>query len=251
MPNTEIVIPVSRHYHWLVRPALYLCRKYFNVPITFLSDRPKSDCHAIEAFPLDMRLYHHGQVPGDCGKRLKEALCQIEAPLVALILSDMLPIRSVDMAAFYVLEQFMLEHDDVARGNLYSGTTGLDVACEVRRHGELLNRDPWLFILKIPADNTSVISQMGSTSLLPALWRKDFLLEFIEDQWWLDEIELPGQYKFMAQDKWYSVTTLPSLMDVCHLHFTSRPEMVKLSEIKNEGDRQFVEQFVPWGFVVE
>lgn len=253
MNNTEIVIPVTRHYHWLVEPALYLHEKYFDLPVTFLSDRPIPGAVAVEAFPRDMQLYHHGQGAGNCGKLLKDALLQIDNPLVTITMSDMLPVSPVDMAAFEVLERYMLEHPGVARGNLYSGDPPRrwEFASLIKHHGELLFEDPRLSILKIPADNHSLIGQMGSTSLNPGLWRRDFLLEFVEDAWWLDSIELPGQYKFIAQDKWYSVATLPPLMDVCHLHYTSSPEMIKLSEIKNEEDRKFVERFVPEGFAIE
>jgi hypothetical protein len=252
--STENIVLVTRHYHWLVEPVIYFHHKYFDLPITFLSDRPIPGNKVIEAFPYDMAIYKRAGEK-EVGRLLKDAIRQVNKPLLAITLTDMLPIHPVDMEAFHVLESYMLGHPDVARGNLFSGNAEItpnrgDVARLTRDLGRVLQDDPRLSILTIPANTVSVISNLCCTTLVPAIWSKEFLLDFIEDDWGFDSIELPGKYKYKKQDRWHSILTLPALLDVAHLCYTGAPTMVKLSEIVDDEDREYVAQFVPDRFEV-
>ena len=93
------------------------------------------------------------------------------------------------------------------------------------------------------------IGQIGATSLLPALWRRDFLLEFAEDDWTFDHIEL-AQDKFYRQTKWHSVGILPGPFVDGHVCYTASPNEARLSTIPNEEDQAFVAQFVPAGYQI-
>lgn len=235
LPNTEIIAYVTGRYHWLVEPLLYLYKKYFDVPLTFFSDRPIEGCNAIEVFPRNMRIY---QEP--CGKLIKDALSRIDKPIVSITLMDMLPISMVDIGKFRILAKYMAEHANVARGNLYAAVDSIAISSR-----DMLHEGDGFSIRKLSSKQHG---QIGATSILPAIWRKDFLLEFIEDAWTFDAIELPGQHKFMAQDKWYSIAMLPGLYKCCHLCYTAHKNLVRLSTIPNMEDRAFVAQFVPEGF---
>jgi len=199
---------------------------------------PSTDQHigqkAIEVFPLDMLLYHE-----PCGKLIKDALQRVDKQIIMLGLMDFLPIGKADLRSLEVPEQYMIGDCRVARGNIWAGADNI-----VKSSGELLYEEDGCSIMKLSSKDHG---QIGATSLLPALWRKDFLLEFIEDSWTFDALELPGQYKFMAQDKWYSIGMLPGVFDECHLCYTRDRYEVKLSTIKDEEDRTFVERYVPEG----
>ena len=75
-------------------------------------------------------------------------------------------------------------------------------------------------------------------------------MEFVEDEWALDAIEIPGQYKFADQGKWFSVCTTPSLLEVCHLCYTRDKNVVELTSVKDEKDRELISKYIPYGFRV-
>lgn len=237
--RTEFIILVTGSYHWLVPPLLHFYEKYMPVPLTFFSDRPISGCNAIEVFPRDMRIYKE-----ECGKRIKDALLDVRNEIVMFGYMDILPILPVDLRLLEVLAQFMEDHALIARGNLWAEADHVCSAGELVVHGEGYE------IRKLPRDDPQ-IGQIGCTSLLPALWRKDFLLDFIEDRWTFDTIEYPGQRKFERQRKWFSVALLPGLFTSCHLMYTGAPNVARLSTIPDPEDRAFVAQFVPSGYRVE
>jgi hypothetical protein len=144
------------------------------------------------------------------------------------------------MNQFAILEQFMINNPDVARGNL-SGYDGQIV------HQEKLVDIDGLGIYKISKFDPH-IGLIGSTSLNPALWNREFLLEFIEDDWPLDKIEIPGNIKFQNQSKWYSIGTVPSLLESSHLCYTSQQNVVRLSEV-NDEDKHLIT--IPDGFEID
>jgi hypothetical protein len=236
-------------------PDMYFYHKYFDVPVTFLSDRPIPGCKFIEAFPRDIVLYKNETRLG-VGKMIKDALCKIDSRFVIIMMTDIFPVRPVDIDAVTLLAQYMVEHPNVARGNLFSGFDeygGSGNAAFLRNlalQSIPITTSP-LDIRTIPSDNTSNVGPIGSTHLGPALWNKDFLLEFIEDDWYLDTIEFPGQRKFQRQRKWYSIVTIPPLMDIGHLCITAAPRLVRLSTIEDKEDRDVIARFIPEGFEVE
>jgi hypothetical protein len=238
LPEVELIVFVTRQYHWLVEPLLYMYRRDLDVSLTFFSDRPIEGCNAIEVFPRDMRLYQES-----CGYLIKDALREIDKSLVAFLTMDILPTGKVDVAKLQQLMDYMLGNERVSRGHLCASYESQIKNCE-----EVLWSDPDLSIVKIPYMNQH-IGQLGATSLTPALWRRDFLLEFIEDGWTWDNIELPGCNKFMAQAQWYSrwyaIGTIPCLLPTGHLCYTSDKRIVRISNIPNEEDRAFVTQFAP------
>jgi len=255
MPLFEVVIPVTRHFHWMDEADVYFYRKYFDVPVTFLSDRPMPGYRFIETFPKDAVLYKNKKKLG-IGRMIKNALRRIDSRFIIIMMTDIFPVNPVDIDAVTVLAQYMIEHPDVARGNLFSGF------CEYGGDKNAAFLDGLvtqsvpitttpLDIRRIPPDNHSNMGPIGSTHMGPALWSKEFLLEFIEDAWYLDTLEYPGQKKFIEQNKWRSIITVPALMDIGHLCITAAPRLVRLSTIENEEDRAFIAQFVPKGFDVE
>lgn len=134
---------------------------------------------------------------------------------------------------------------NAARGNLWAPADNI-----VKSSKEIVQEGKD-YSIRMLSSTDPHIGQIGSTSLLPALWRTDFLLEFIEDDWTFDAIELPGQHKFIAQSKWHSVGILPGLFESCHLCYTADKSVVKLSTILNAEDRAYTAQFVPGGFRIE
>jgi len=239
LQNTEFIILVTGRYHWLIPALAYFHGKYMPVPLTLFSDRLVEGFNAIEVFPLDMHIY---QEP--CGKLIKDALQRIDKPVVMFGYMDLLPSRKVDLRLLEVLEQYMMDDSHAARGNLWAPADN-----SVKSSNDILREGDGFSIRKLPSTDQH-IGQIGSSSLLPALWRKDFLLEFIEDGWTFDAIEYPGQHKFMAQNKWYSVAMLPGLVETCHMCYTSDKRIVRLSTILNEEDRAYVSQFVPeWAII--
>ena len=236
MLNTEFVIFVTGRYHWLLEPLLYFYEKYMPVPLTFFSDRPIEGCNAVEVFSKDMRIYHE-----PCGKLIKDALRNLKKPIVMFGYMDLLPIREVDLRLLGILEQYMAGNCHVARGNLWAGAQW-----QIQPFPVILEH-PGFTIHKLPATGSG-IGAVGSTTLLPALWRVDFLLDFIEDDWPLDRIESIGPTKFSQQSWWYSIATFPGLFDMCHLLLTASPYLARLSTIPNVQDRAYVAQFVPEGY---
>lgn len=234
LQDTEFIISGTGRYHWLLKPLLYLYGKYMPVPLLFFSDRLTEGINAVVVFSPYMRAYHE-----PCGKLIKDALQRLDKSIVMLGFMDFLPIKKVDLRLLEVLEQYMIRDCCVARGNIWAPADKTVMSSK-----ELLCEGEGFSILKL---SSKIHGQIGATSLLPALWRRDFLLEFVEDDWTLDAIELPGQYKFMAQSKWYSVGILPGLFYECHLCYTADRNEVRLSTIKNKEDRAYVAQFVPEG----
>ncbi len=240
LQNVEMIPFVTRHYHWLVKPLLYMYGKYFDVPFTFFSDRPINGYNVIEAFPRDMYIYKK-----PCGSLIKDALRQIDKPIVAIILVDEFPIHSVDMDKFQLLVQYMIDDTRVARGNLSTSPQW-----HIQHCNDVLCTYPELSIVKIPSDHPH-IGQIGSSSLnSPSLWRRDFLLEFIQDDWQFDNIEVPGCNIFAEQNKWYSIGTISAIVDVCALCYTRDPTEVWLSHIPCAEDREYISRFVPEGFKI-
>lgn len=239
--NTEFIIIVTERFHWLIEPLQYMYERYFPVPLTFFSDRLIEGGNAIEVFPRDMQIYRE-----PCGRLVKDALRGIDKPLVFFGYMDLLPIHLVDLQLLKFLETYMKRHSGIARGNLWSQADN-----SVKNALEWDPRGKGGFgILDLPKDDPH-IGQIGCASLLPALWRKDFLLEFIEDGWTFDQVESTGQHKFAAQDKWHSVAMLPGLFDSCHLCYTSDATIARTSTIPDAEDRAFVERFVPAGMRIE
>jgi len=257
--DVEWVVPVTRHYHWLIKPMIMLCKKYLDIPITFWSDRPIPDLDrkhkAMEIFRLDSAIYRES-----VGDLIKNALNQIEKPIVAIILIDMLPQNMVDLNRLELLKCFMLEYP-IARGNLHFARNYED---QFKKYintytSDVLVRINNFYISKISCYH-ELLSQIGSTSLLPALWNRKFLLEFIEDHWSFDKLELPGQYKFMGhkhdhncpygsyvewdRKNWFSVCTYPALYDNAHLCFTRAQDLVEIKNLKKE-DKEYVMPYVP------
>ncbi len=232
--NTEFVAFVTRQYHWLTNPLIIAYYKYFNVPITFLTDRQMNIPHFHKqsiCFPMDCKLYGQG-----VGRTIKDELMKINKPIIGMVFMDFIPQKKMDFEKLAVLEDYML-NNKVARCNLWDAVEGQINNYPVEKSIDGLN------IVKIPKED----GQIGCTSLMPALWNKEFLLEFIEDTWQLDHIELPGQHKFLAQNTWYSIGSVPSLFRVGHTCYTADLKEARVSTIKEE-DRCFIEPFVPKEF---
>lgn len=236
MDNTEFIIFVTGKYHWLIQPLLYFYKKYMPVPLTFFSDRLIDGQNVIEVFPKDMRVYWE-----PCGKLIKDALKKVNKPIVVFGYMDLLPIRPVDLRLLGIFEQFMIRNKTAARGNLWAGADKGVQSCR-----DYVQAGTGYSIRRLPKEDPEIAS-IGTTSLLPAIWRTDFLLDFIEDDWSLDAIESKGPAKFIYQSKWYSVAMLPGLFDPCHLCYTADQSEVRLSTIPDAEDRAFVSQFVPIG----
>lgn len=245
MSSYEAVVFVTRQYHWLVKPLEAMVEKYMGIPLTFLSDRPIETKHrVIEAFPFDCKLYGE-----PVGAKVKAALAQIQAHNILFFFADFLPQKPVDMKGLDALSRFMEINGSVARANLWS-----DVQEQIKNQvteniSALLGIYEELMIIKLDQYNQH-IGQIGSTSLMPALWSKAFLMEFIEDNWTLDNIELPGQKKFAEQSKWFSIGTHPGLLQIAHLCFTSDLNMVRLTQMKDE-DKEIVIPHIPQHFRIE
>jgi len=239
--DTQFIIYVTRHYHWLVEPVAYFYKKYLDVPLLFFSDRPIPGHDAKVIFPLDFPLYETS-----CGHMVKEALRQVQKPLVTIGMMDLLPCAPVNMDWLATLEWHMARDENVARGNLWSGAQWTIQNAK----GKIIFGDD-LFEIKVLDPLDPDVGQIAATSLMPALWRRDFLLDFIEDDWFLDSIELPGQTKFAEQNHWYSVGTFPGLVDYCHMCYTSDKKIVRTSTIPDAEDRAFVEALVPQEFNIE
>lgn len=91
----EWIVFVTRHYHFLVKPFITLCDKYFDVPLTFFSDRPIPDLNprhkVMQVFPLDCALYRE-----PCCNYIRKGLEQIQSPLISIQLIDQLLQDKVD-----------------------------------------------------------------------------------------------------------------------------------------------------------
>ena len=233
--NTEFVILVTGRYHWLVKPLLYFYEKYMPVPLTFFSDRPIEGCNAIEVFPHGIEIYRE-----PCGRLVKDALQKLDKPLLMFGYMDMLPKTEVYLQFLAILERYMLDHANVARCNLWA-----DAQWQIRDF-PVIAEYPGLSIHKLPGNDPG-LGSIGSTHLAHALWSKDFLVEFIEDQWTFDMIESKGPEKFCRQQRWYSIGTFPGLVNICHLCFTADQNEVRLSTIPDVRDREYVSRFIPEG----
>lgn len=240
---TEAVVFVTRQYHWLVEPLITLTDKHLGIPLNFLSDRPIDvpEGHKVtQCFPKDCKLYSE-----PCGKYIKDAIYDFHKPLLLFFFADFLLQKKVDFDKLRILELYMLKHADVARGNLYSGAEA-QIKGHAQEHPEDIVKYQEIDIVKLPKS----IGQIGSTSLLPAMWSREFILEFMGDNWQLDHIELPGQHEFEKQSKWHSIGTVPALFDIAHLCYTSDLEMARLTQMKEE-DREIVRPHIPKNFKVE
>jgi len=236
MDDVEFIIFVTGRFHWLKTAVTYFYGKYFDVPLTFFSDRPMDGVNAVEVFPRDMHIYNE-----PCGKRIKDALAQLDKPLVMFGYMDLLPIREVNLELVQVLANYMLDRGNIARGNLWAEIQ------ERVRYYPIVFGQAGLSIHYISADDPH-IAGIGSTHLIHALWSREFLLGFIEDGWTLAAVERDGPTKFRKQGHWTSIATYPGLVSLCHLCYTAAPNEVRLSTIEDAEDRAYVAQFVPGGY---
>ncbi len=240
--NIEWIVFVTRHYHFLVEPFIKLCDKYFDVPLTFFSDRPIANIDkrhkVLEVFPFDCALYRE-----PCCNYIRKGLEQIQSPIISIQLIDQLLQASVDKSQISILEKFML-HNNIARGNVCSGFDS-----HIMSDGSnILHREGEASIVYVSPSNQH-ISTIGATNLLPALWNKQFLLEFMEDHWSFDVIEMPGTVKFAKQtkegtNKWISVGIVPAPWRTAHLIYTRDTNLVELTML-NQEDRQLVQPHIP------
>jgi len=242
MQSFEAVVFVTRQYHWLVKPLEVMVEKYLNIPLTYLSDRPIETKHkVIEAFPLDCKLYAE-----PVGAKVKAALSQITAPNLLFFFADFIPQEPVDMEKLNALSDFMVENPNVARANLWNA-----VQEQIKSHcaestDRLMETVGEMKIIKIATS----MGQIGSTSLMPAIWSKQFIIEFMGDDWQLDHIEVPGQKRFEEQSKWFSIGTHPGLLQIAHLCYTRDLKKVHLTQLKEE-DRPIFRAHIPPDFSVE
>jgi hypothetical protein len=234
--DVAYIILVTGRFHWLLEPLTYFYEKYMPVPLLFFSDRPIDGHNYKQVFPHNMAIYNE-----PCGQIVKRALRELGEHFVVFGYMDIWPVNPVNLNYVAKLERYMRDNPCVSRGNLWS-----DVDNQVKTYGELVWTDGAFSIVRLPKS----IGGVGCSHLMPAIWSKDFLLEFIEDQWSFDAIELPGQYKFQRQEKWHTVGTIPSLFDICHLCYTADKTEARLSTIRNEQDRQYVRQFVPKEYTI-
>lgn len=235
MDSTAFIIFVTGKYHWLMEPLIYLHEKYMPVPLIFFSDRPVPGQDTIVMFSHDSALYK-----GPCWAKIKDGLREVGKPLVYFGYMDILPKHRVRLDLLDIFEQYMLKDQRAARGNLWSEGNNVVLPHPIVEEGEG-------YSIRTLPKNDPHVGQLGSTSLLPALWSTEFILEFADDSWTLDAMERYGQDKFIAQDKWHSVSMVPGLMDTFHLCYTATPNEVRLSTILNAEDRAYVSRYVPQG----
>jgi hypothetical protein len=156
--------------------------------------------------------------------------------------------EKVNQSQIAIIENFMLRNPIISRVNL-------DSSCQSQIHNNMLEnpkdilyQENDLSIVYIsPFDKH--IGLVGSTHLMPAIWNKEFLLEFIEDKWTWDATERPGCHKFEEQtrqnkNRWKSVATYPSQFILAHLLYTRDPNLVELRWVKEE-DKQLVQPYIP------
>ncbi len=243
------IVLVTRHYHWLVKPYIELWDRHVGLPLVFFSDRLMPDLpphhKCMVAFPENRNIYLE-----PCGSEFKQALERVDAPLVTMLLPDIMPQGFIDHTRLNSLIRFMGSGEKVARGNLYDGGhDGIVNGIAQEDPSAVLHDENGMKIIRISPTNQH-IGQLGSTSGMPALWSRKFLLEFVEDGWALDALELPGQHKFAKQGEWFSVCTTPSLLEVCHLCYTRDKRAVELTSVKDEKDRELISKYIPSGFRV-
>lgn len=225
---------VSRQYHWLHEPLTALHRKYFDVPITFFSDRLfESDHEVLKVFPEDCKLYKE-----PVGKLITDELKKIKEPIIGFIFMDFLPQEPMNFDRLNQLAEYMIDKP-IARANLWDNAQW-QIEHEIQGEKEDFN------IVRLDPKK----GQIGCTSLMPALWSRDFLIEFIEDDWQLDMIELPGEKKFLRQDKWHSIGTFPGLLNIAHLCYTSDHKLARTSSLKDE-DLKYVTPYLPENFTID
>lgn len=239
------IVLVTRHYHWLVKPYTVLWGKYVGTPLTFFSDRPIDDLpdphRCVVTFPFNHALYRQPS-----GREFKDGLRKINAPIVALLLIDEIPQNRMDHGKLSVLVDFMLREGNIARGSLDRFADSIVQQIATSEPGSV-RLDDGIKIVRVRPDHKG-IGQLGASSLKMAVWSRKFLLEFVEDGWTFDAIELPGQHKFIRQyPAWESVCPLPSLISVAHLCYTRAQDVVEAKWLKEE-DRSVVVEAIPPNF---
>jgi hypothetical protein len=244
--STEYIVFVTRHYHFLVKPFISLCDKYFDIPLTFFSDRPILDIDkrhkVMQVFPYNCALYRES-----CCNYIRRGLEQIQTPLISIQLIDQLLQRNVNKSQIAILEKFMLKNH-IARGNLCVDFQNQINNIMIQDPKTILYQEDDISIVYISPFNPH-IGTVGATHLMPALWNKQFLLEFMEDKWSFDAIEMPGAKKFTQQtkdnkNKWRSVGTNPAQFTTAHLIYTRDTNLVELTQLKPE-DRPLVQPYIP------
>ena len=230
---------ITRHYHWLLEPYVYLHDKYFNRPLTIVTDVPLTfkTKHTVMEMPEYCNHFYQDQM----GRMIKEVVNQFPEPLVTISLPDFWPCRTVDVESMEKLEKHMLTRN-IARLHLWSnyGEHGFnDIKVE--------EVDNILVKTVDPREN-----QIGATSGLLAIWNKEFLNSYYRDEWTWADFELSnGIFAKEEYDtgKWYSVITYPCLVDVNHVCLTQKKELAKLESLSDE-DKEFARPFIPQGYEV-
>ena len=234
--SLRIYCPVSRHYQWLVKPFLNLVDKYWGLPVVVISDQPLYLSSPHQYLPMPSYCQHFYKDPY-C-RMMNESLTWEGHTTAVISMVDYWPNAPVDQDVFFRLADYIHRESNIARIDL----------CHYEAGQRMYEWDTGLRIERpLPTH-----SQLGATSGLLALWRKDFLREFMENHWTFANWELDGQRKMIEDisNRWFSVTPNQPPVSINHVCVTAAPFFARLTGLTEE-DKQMARTYIPPGWQVE
>lgn len=227
MPSFEILLPITRAFHWELGPFFYLFRRFWGKRrVTILSDvDPK--------IPLTRWVETRGTVGADWGGQFSNSLmaylendCRSE--FLVILMGDYWITRPVAVHRLRTLAKFMAESPNVIRLQISVGMGAGNDSEVIQRYDGLEIKDRPEFL---------------RGSLIPGLWSKRLLLQVLEANWsiWHTEIALTQKIKASGLK---SYLVMPEIIDYAHVAKTSRDE-VNLSAFPLAAE---IDRFIPDGF---
>jgi len=239
----HICVVGTHQYQWALWPFAGLFYKYWGPgTVTYCGDRLEGELPDNLEF-VQVPAYLMGEWPWESwfGNGLRSYLETVDDPIVALFLPDHWICDMVHDDLVLALHDYMLEHEDVVRGNLTAGTP-LD------QYGELL--DTWEGIEIIGVSPTHPHASLnGGMTFCPSLWNREWLIKLLEPSWDLWQCETLGTRK-VAEEGLRAVGTRPPALRRVHGLSHRQPETVFLEGLRGE-DWALVRRHLPEGWRAE
>ena len=191
----RVILPTYRGIDWIVKAYALLHAKYWGAPVTLLAEDDYSDGQ-FEFVRPPPSLITNGTVPAaHFSDVLIWYLRQIQDTHVIIMLADYLIYRPVDLEKLIQLEEYMLLHDNVLRGQVG------DDANYCRGAQTDAYKDLVLWEGKFYEAN-----------LTPGMWNRQLLLSILKPSLTALQVEKTGQNEFFRRGGMRSVAPAPGCL---------------------------------------
>lgn len=238
----KILLLGTHDYEWCIKPFSYLFKKYYgNDKIVYVADYLLNDLAdnieylQVPAYSEGIWNWHEWFSNG-----LKSIFEYFDNELCLIFLLDHFISQKVNLNYLNQLSEYMLNHPNIVRGNLTTGTC-LD------GYGKIIDRYEDLDIITIPANHRHC-SFGGGITFCPSIFNGNNMIKILGNHWSFHATEKVGT-EVMATTQLKSVGTKQAILYRTHaLHHCKKSiSLVGL----NENDKSVIKEMIPDGMSIE